>query len=408
MENAKDRTILRDLAKQYAEVAARPVQKERRDLWRRHNSLEKTRPLIYMRAFACWHEMPESKLACEDGFARAQERKLRVGLFQHALADDTIQEPWITQGASYVPQGESEWGPAYGRQHSGAAGGAWKYDPPLKTLEDIDRLITPCHQIDEARTAADVARLQDLVGDILTVNVDRGPRYRVWAADISTHLAHLRGLEQVMWDMADNPEWLHRLLAHMRDGILKAQQEAEDAGDWHLADHENQAMPYAKELADPRANGEAVRRKALWCFTAAQEFALISPAMHEEFMLQYQLPIMEKFGLVAYGCCEDLTQKIDMLRQIPNLRRIAVTPWANLARCAEQIGTEYVVSWRPSPAEMVCTGWDPARVRKAITEAASICRDLHMDITLKDVQTVENDPARLRKFVDIAREVIGG
>ena len=47
--------------------------------------------------------------------------------------------------------------------------------------------------------------------------------------------------------------------------------------------------------------------------------------MHEEFLFRYQLPIMEQAGLVAYGCCEDLTCKIDMLRQIPNLRRIAVS-----------------------------------------------------------------------------------
>ena len=33
-----DREILRDLARQYVEVASDPVQNTRRDLWRRHNS----------------------------------------------------------------------------------------------------------------------------------------------------------------------------------------------------------------------------------------------------------------------------------------------------------------------------------------------------------------------------------
>ena len=49
-------------------------------------------------------------------------------------------------------------------------------------------------------------------------------------------------------------------------------------------------------------------------------------------MLQYQIPLMAPFGLAAYGCCEDLTPKIDLLRQIPNLRRIAVSPMADVAR----------------------------------------------------------------------------
>ena len=80
--------------------------------------------------------------------------------------------------------------------------------------------------------------------------------------------------------------------------------------------------------------------------------------LFDEFMLQYQLPIMAEYGLVAYGCCEDLTRKIDVLRQIRNLRRIAVTPVADVRRCAEQIGTDYVISWRPNPTDMVCAGWD--------------------------------------------------
>ena len=61
-----DRTILRDLAREYIDVCGAPVQKERRDLWRRHNSLKDTRPLIYVRAFA-WNEMPRFKRALDLG-----------------------------------------------------------------------------------------------------------------------------------------------------------------------------------------------------------------------------------------------------------------------------------------------------------------------------------------------------
>lgn len=63
--NTHDRESLRNLAKQYAEICARPVQDERRALWRRHNSLKQTRPLIYVRAFA-WKEMPRATCVCED------------------------------------------------------------------------------------------------------------------------------------------------------------------------------------------------------------------------------------------------------------------------------------------------------------------------------------------------------
>jgi hypothetical protein len=211
-----------------------------------------------------------------------------------------------------------------------------------------------------------------------------------------------------MYDMMDRPEWLHRLLAFMRDGILKAHAEAEAAGDWRLADHQNQSMPYSRELADPQANSESVTRKDLWGYCAAQELTLVSPAMHEEFMLQYQRPILERFGLSAYGCCEDLTHKIDMVRSIENLRRIAVTPRADVKKSAEQIGEDYVISWRPNPAETVCCGFDESRVRTLIREGLAACRGLHVDITLKDIQTVEGDVDRFRQFIRVVREETEG
>ena len=79
MDN-KDTVILRELAKQYLEVCADPVQEERRALWRRHNSLKKTRPLIYVRALA-WREMPQSRCLCQDPFYREYEDTLRYKLF---------------------------------------------------------------------------------------------------------------------------------------------------------------------------------------------------------------------------------------------------------------------------------------------------------------------------------------
>lgn len=157
-------------------------------------------------------------------------------------------------------------------------------------------------------SARNAARLSDVVGDIITVNIDRGSAYRMWTGDISTDLGYLRGIENLMLDMLDNPGWLHRLV---------------------------------------------------------------------KFMLQYQLPILDKFGLVAYGCCEDLTNKIGILRKLRNLRRIAVSPFANVARCAEQIGQDCVISYRPSPADMVSYGFDKYRIRSILRRDLQACKECH-------------------------------
>ena len=402
---SNDVSILRDLAERYVAISNKPVIDERRDLWRRHNSLRRTRPLIYVRAWA-WQEMPQSQLRCEDPFFRHYEDFFRQSLFRDTFDDDFIFEPWVTVNAACETPPEGVWGLASPRTHSEEARGSFVWDAPLKNEDDLARMHDPHHVIDEAATAHRIAKLRDAIGDIVTIDVDRAPAYRTWNGDISTQLADLRGLEQMMWDMMDRPAWLHTLLAHMRDGILRTHTEAEQAGDWALSAHQNQAMPYAEELADPAANSAPVQRKDLWYFAASQETTAVGPKQFDAFMFQYQIPIMQHFGLVAYGCCEDLTRKIDVLRQLPNLRRIAVSPMADVVKCAAQIKQDYVLSYRPSPTEMVGYGFHPDRIREMLKRDLDACGDCHVDITLKDVETVQGDVDRVRRWVEITREVL--
>ena len=405
----RDAQILRQLARKYMDVCHDEAQDRRRDLWRRHNSLKRTRPLIYVRAVA-WSEvrevLAECRPQCEDPFYRQHEDWLRHMLYWAGLDDDSIFEPWITQRASFFIDSPTRWGPEIRRIPSTEPGGAWKHDPPLKRLEDAKGLVRRPHEIDEERTARNASRLDDAVGDIIPVRVDRSPFFWVWGYDMSTDLGYLRGIEQLMWDMTDEPDWLHGVLSFMRDAILAQHAEAELAGDLRGSNSYNQAMPYAEELPDPGTNGQPASRSQIWCFSASQELTLVSPAMHDEFMLEYQLPIIEKFGLSSYGCCEDLTNKIDMLRRIPNLRRIAVAPRADVRKCAERIGTDYVFSYRPNPAEMVSCGFHPDRVRQLIRRDLDVAGDCHVDITLKDIETVERDMGRIPEWVRIVREIV--
>lgn len=62
----KDVLILRELAKEYAVIANKPVQNLRRDLWRKQNSFHGTYPLIYIRAFAFDEFFNNNSLKCED------------------------------------------------------------------------------------------------------------------------------------------------------------------------------------------------------------------------------------------------------------------------------------------------------------------------------------------------------
>lgn len=171
-----DIDVLRELASRYAELAADPIQDTRRDLWRKHNSLQPTRPLMYLRGGVAWEEVPEiTSLRCEDEFLRGVEKTLRRQLFWASCGDDSIFEPWFAMQAVHEHTG---WGLAGERQFASdtePGEGAYKEEYPLKSLDDVDKLTPPHHRIDEAATAERRDWLADAIGDLLPVVVDRRP-----------------------------------------------------------------------------------------------------------------------------------------------------------------------------------------------------------------------------------------
>jgi hypothetical protein len=88
-----DIIILRELAKQVSEIANKPIQNERKNLWRKHNSFKRVRPLIYVRAFAFFEIFDSKNLKCEDPFLRNYEHYLQMMKFRDTIGDDFIVEP---------------------------------------------------------------------------------------------------------------------------------------------------------------------------------------------------------------------------------------------------------------------------------------------------------------------------
>jgi hypothetical protein len=104
----------------------------------------------------------------------------------------------------------------------------------------------------------------------------------------------------------------------------------------------------------------------------AQSFGIISPAMFKEFEVDYLIPIAERFAYTYYGCCEPLDDKIDVIKKIPNLRKIGCSPWASVESCAEQIGGYFVLSRKPNPAH-VAIATDTEVIRKETEETVKAC-----------------------------------
>lgn len=402
-----DVRVLRELAEQVAEIASMDIMDERRALWAAHNAFKKVRTPIYIRDGHWSKEIIEPLCVCENDLLWQVELYLRKMIYQFETGDDFVIENYVKIPAVLELPGYGPWGVYPNVDESELTEGCNKIHAALENIGDLSPMKVPEHKINEKATAEQYEMLSGMIGDIIPVLVERSPHWIRWGGDISTHLGYLLGIDGLMWAIYDNPKELHELLAFMRDGVLKAQDEAEAAGDYSLLSHENQSIPYIEGLEGPDGGDKPVMRSRLWNFHAAQEFALISPEHHKEFMLDYQIPIMEKYAYSSYGCCEDLTKKIDMLRELKNLRRIAVSPFADERACAEQIGGDYIASWRPSPAETVCLGFDLEHNKKILIKAKKAFEEngCLYDICLKDVHTIGHDRNRLIEFTRLAREI---
>ena len=413
---------LRQLARTYMELARDPKQEVRRELWRRHNALEHTRTPILCSWL--WSSNTEWNLlrdecVCQEGILLFMERWLRNRIFHDTLNDDMVLEPWIPVRAvlhgpcgdwgEYTQAGMNPYENLWGEnQQFKRDGDAWQAIPFIESEEDIAKRLHPVpHRVNEQATAKRLEYLNEIFDGILPIHMDRNSIYRstYGGCDLSEALGKFIGIENIYYLVYDDPDLIHALASFMQKAVLANFEQAEQAGDFQPDGtiNANTGMPYTKGMEDPSCNQGGRPMAEQWIYTHGQEFASVSAEMHKEFLLDYQIPILSKFKYSSYGCCEDLTHKIDMLRAIPNLRRIAVSPSADIAKCAEQIGTDYTICWKPSPA-CVTVSFDEDAIRKQIRHGLEVSKGCYVDIILKDIMNVGGDPSRLKRWTQIAME----
>jgi hypothetical protein len=220
-------------------------------------------------------------------------------------------------------------------------------------------------------------------------------------------LIRLRGLEQIMLDMLDDPDGLHRIMAFLRDGHLARLDFLESNGLLSLNNDGTYVgsggFGWSRELPAPDFAGR-VRTIDMWGFGESQETVGVSPAMFAEFVLPYQLPLLERFGLNCYGCCEPLDSRWEHVARIPRLRRVSVSAWADVRRMAERLGNRYIFSWKPRPADLASPHFDEDAVRGYVREMLQATRDCRVEVIMKDNHTIGRDPRRVVRWVEIVRE----
>jgi len=408
--SSNDRDILRRLAGELAEIAALPGHSEKAELWRRLNQLESpVRPLVYINEI-CWDEMnvdDELTCTCRDDWARAIESSMRMQLYQwRRLPGDMIVPNFIASHKVYSSTSmglEAQVDLADSDSSVGVV--SRHFRPQITKPQDIEKIKTPVVTADPDATERNYHAMCDLFGDIMPVRLQG--RVQHWYAPWD-YLITAWGVQEALIDMVDRPDMVNAFIERVVDCNLAFMDQLDELNLLALNNTCNRVgsggYGYTDELPGEPYDPDHVHLHNQWGCATAQIFSEISPEMHWEFALRHEMRILQRFGLTYYGCCEPLDIKMDILRRIPNLRKISMSPWVDPARGAERVGRDYVYSHKPNPAILAENRWRPDQARAELRDVLEKTRGCNVEIILKDISTVRRQPQRLWQWAGIAME----
>lgn len=391
---------LRDLAKELAELAAQPSQQEKRRRWRENNDLVLGKPMILCDPENGWQEiLSEKDLRCQGELARSWELSLLKTLYWgKEMGDDRVVEAVFTYSTVST---ETDYGMVEKRiRHDDR--GSFTWEPPLKSYDDLPLLKFPKITVDQAATQRKKNLAEEIFGDILRVY---RKNYWWWSLGMTYQFVLLRGLENLMYDMYDYPEGVHGLMKFLmdstldkldfleREGLLSQNSDIDFIG--------SHSHGFTNDL--PKPDG-VVTPMNMWGFCESQETVSVSPDMFREFVFPYQLTIAKRFGLNYYGCCEPLDQRFSIIQEIPRLRKISASPWANLDKMREFLGKNYVMSIKPNPAYVALENPDWAIVRSELKRIFRSTRGCVREVIMKDLNTIGKNPEHVKTWCRIAQE----
>jgi hypothetical protein len=216
------------------------------------------------------------------------------------------------------------------------------------------------------------------------------------------------GIQEAMLDMIDRPALVHAAVDRLVDAWLAELDQFEKLNLLALDNNNTRigsgGYGYTRALPGADFDPGHVLPCHMWGCSNAQIFAEISPEMHWEFSLEHDLRWLRRWGLTYYGCCEPLDLKMDIVRRIPNLRKVSVTPWCDTERIVREVQGDFVMSRKPNPAILAEDDWCPERARRDIRAFLEKARGGHVELIMKDISTVRYHPERLWEWEKIAME----
>jgi len=330
------------------------------------------------------------------------ERYFRQLLIKQEIGDDTIIQPWYEVPRQFACDPPNRWGVEVRHVSPNRAGGAWAYDPPVKTPDDLKKLQTPRFTYQKKETEQVVEEASEILQDILPVRLVTGsPFGLVLSATIGTTVADLMGLTQMMLGMIENPVLVHAVTRHVTNAVRESNAWLEAQG--FLDRNDQHEMTLSDSFGPPARQDGSLSLSNLWCAANSQEYDQVSPDMWREFCFNYQRELFAPFGRIAYGCCENLTHKMEDVLALPNLRIFVCSAWTDLDRLLTKAPSSLTIMWRQKASDVVFPDTLDS-LKKQLAMGTQKLKGRPYQIVLRELQTLAGHPRRLHEWCRLAIE----
>jgi len=414
--SAEERTYLRKLARQQADLAALPVMQTRRQQWTDLNDgVQGTRPPFVIETWTFDRDfLPDRLLQCTSEYGRNLERQfLRNLRHQEILNDDHVCPDTIDMGwHAWCNEFGIDIPTEYKKDSEGVVTG-YHFTCPITDLsEGFDMVKPSTFFLDREGTLAEKAFLEETFGDILPVAIRSGVYGNTY---LTQRLMRLMSMETFFMAMYDCPDKLHALMGLLRDNAIRMCRWAEAEG-LLVLNNGNQCtcgtcFNFTTQLPRRTVVPGQVKLSDMWAGMDSQETVGVSPELFHEFCFPYYRDLAELFGLVYWGCCEpvDPIWKLS-ISQLPNLKAVSISRWANQRYMVAALdGKGIVYSRKPNPnllgvdINLNEAAW-AAEIRSTLEIAAG--NNVPVEFVVRDVYSFHGNLAKARRAVEIANQEI--
>lgn len=404
MLNEKEIEVLRELARKYMSYATLPIQNEKRALWYSLNRLDMQKPMVLIDQIP-WNELArkDAFLNCviKDDYWRMIEDILRTSIYKwEHIPVDMVLTPYIRMPRPIVNTGygfdfvvEKK-----GKDENGVF--SQSFTDVLSTEEDLARLHPAEIYCDEEREK-ELRELSSMIFDGIAPVKFEGTCMHLGIWD---WISEAKGVTNCYYDLVDRPEFMHAIMDKVTGYIEDTIEKLNKIGGF---DGSSTICHCSHTFCDDLpCDSEYNTSDKVWAFGLAQLFSSVSPEVTEEFEVPYMKRIFRHFGAIYYGCCDRLDDRLDIIDQMPNIRKISCSPWSKREEFAANLPKKYVMSNKPNPAILAGSTFDEQAARDDIrrTINAAKAHNVPLEMILKDISTVREDPSRLWRWAEIAME----